>query len=51
MEDFERAVNLAADRRLDLKSVPVQLIPLTEAINGFQSAQSGASLKVIFEVE
>lgn len=51
MEDFERAINLAADRRLDLKSVPVQLFPLTEAVNGFQSAQSGTSLKVIFEVE
>jgi (R,R)-butanediol dehydrogenase/meso-butanediol dehydrogenase/diacetyl reductase len=51
MEDFERAVDLAAGGRLDLKSVPVQLIPLTEAVNGFQSAQSGASLKVLFEVE
>jgi 2-desacetyl-2-hydroxyethyl bacteriochlorophyllide A dehydrogenase len=51
MEDFERAVDLAAGGRLDLKSVPVQLIPLTEAVNGFQSAQSGASLKVLFEAE
>lgn len=51
LEDFERAINLAADRRLDLKSVPVQLFPLTEAVNGFQSAQSGTSLKVIFELE
>jgi (R,R)-butanediol dehydrogenase/meso-butanediol dehydrogenase/diacetyl reductase len=51
VQDFERAVNVAADRRLDLKAVPVQLFPLVEAGRGFQSAQSGESLKVIFEVE
>jgi 2-desacetyl-2-hydroxyethyl bacteriochlorophyllide A dehydrogenase len=50
-EDFERAINLAADQRIDLKSVPVRLMPLVEAVSGFQSAQSSASLKVIFEVE
>ncbi len=50
-EDFERAVNLAADRRIDLKSVPVRLIPLVEAVIGFQSAQSSASLEVIFEAQ
>lgn len=50
-EDFERAVNLVADRRIDLKSVPFRLIPLVEAVIGFQSAQSSASLKVIFEVQ
>ena len=50
-EDFERAVNLAANRRIDLKSVPVRLIPLEEAVAGFQAAQSGDSLKVVFEIE
>ncbi len=50
-DDFERAINLATDQRIDLKSVPVRQIPLVEAVSGFQSAQSSASLKVIFEVE
>jgi 2-desacetyl-2-hydroxyethyl bacteriochlorophyllide A dehydrogenase len=49
-EDFERAVNLAANRRLDLKTMPIRLIPLAEAVSGFESAQSGTSLKVIFEI-
>jgi 2-desacetyl-2-hydroxyethyl bacteriochlorophyllide A dehydrogenase len=50
VEDFERAVNLAANRRLDLKTMPIRLIPLAEAVSGFESAQSGTSLKVIFEI-
>jgi 2-desacetyl-2-hydroxyethyl bacteriochlorophyllide A dehydrogenase len=49
--DFEEAISLAADRRIDLKSVPIQRVPLAEATSGFQSAQAGEALKVILEVE
>jgi 2-desacetyl-2-hydroxyethyl bacteriochlorophyllide A dehydrogenase len=50
-QDFERGIDLAADRRIDLKSVPVRIIPLVEAVGGFQSAQDSESIKTIFEVE
>jgi 2-desacetyl-2-hydroxyethyl bacteriochlorophyllide A dehydrogenase len=49
--DFERSISLVADRRIDLKSVPVRRVPLAEATGGFQTAQAGEALKVILEVE
>ncbi len=50
-EDYERAISLAAAQKFDLKAVVSQVLPLTEAVSGFEAARHATSLKVMFLVE
>jgi 2-desacetyl-2-hydroxyethyl bacteriochlorophyllide A dehydrogenase len=49
LEDFDRAVSLAAEGRVDLKPMITTVLPLDEGVNGFRIAANAKSLKVIFE--
>jgi (R,R)-butanediol dehydrogenase/meso-butanediol dehydrogenase/diacetyl reductase len=51
LEDFDRAIALAAERQVDLKPVITTVLPLDEGVDGFRIAANAASLKVIFEAE
>ncbi len=48
--DFERAIRLTADQKIDLKSIPFQRIPLEEPDYAFQIAKKSEYLKILFEV-
>jgi 2-desacetyl-2-hydroxyethyl bacteriochlorophyllide A dehydrogenase len=49
-EDYHRAISLAAQKKIDLSPMISEVLPLSEAVNGFRAAQAGSTLKVIFEV-
>jgi 2-desacetyl-2-hydroxyethyl bacteriochlorophyllide A dehydrogenase len=49
LEDFDRAVSLATEGRVDLKPMITTVLPLDEGVNGFRVAANATSLKVIFE--
>lgn len=49
-EDYYRAISLAAQKKVDLRLLSDNVWPLAEAAAGFQAAQAGTALKVIFEV-
>ena len=49
LEDFDRAISLAAEPGVNLKSLITTVLPLNEAVTGFRTAQNATSLKVIFE--
>jgi 2-desacetyl-2-hydroxyethyl bacteriochlorophyllide A dehydrogenase len=51
LEDFDRAVSLAAEGRVDLKPMITTVLPLDEGVNGFRVAANATSLKVVFEAE
>jgi (R,R)-butanediol dehydrogenase/meso-butanediol dehydrogenase/diacetyl reductase len=51
LEDFDRAITLAAEGQLDLKPMITTVLPLDEGANGFHIAQNATSLKVIFEAQ
>jgi len=48
LEDFDRAIHLAAEGRVDLKPMITTVLPLDEGVNGFRTAADATSLKVIF---
>lgn len=49
VEDFDRAIALAAEGRIDLKPMITTMLPLDEGVNGFHLAANATSLKVVFE--
>jgi (R,R)-butanediol dehydrogenase/meso-butanediol dehydrogenase/diacetyl reductase len=49
LEDFDRAIALAAEGQVDLKPMITTVLPLDEGIEGFHVAANATSLKVIFE--
>jgi 2-desacetyl-2-hydroxyethyl bacteriochlorophyllide A dehydrogenase len=49
LEDFDRAIALAAGGQVDLKPMITTVLPLDEGADGFHIAANAASLKVIFE--
>jgi (R,R)-butanediol dehydrogenase/meso-butanediol dehydrogenase/diacetyl reductase len=49
LEDFDRAIGLAAKGQVDLKPIITTVLPLDEGVNGFRVAANATSLKVIFE--
>jgi threonine dehydrogenase-like Zn-dependent dehydrogenase len=49
LEDFDRAIALAAEGQVDLKPMITTVLPLDEGVNGFRIAQNATSLKVVFE--
>jgi 2-desacetyl-2-hydroxyethyl bacteriochlorophyllide A dehydrogenase len=51
LEDFDRAIALAAEGHVDLKPMITTVLPLDEGVDGFHVAANAASLKVIFEAE
>ena len=48
LEDFDRAIRLAAEGRVDLKPMITTVLPLDEGVDGFRFAADATSLKVIF---
>jgi (R,R)-butanediol dehydrogenase/meso-butanediol dehydrogenase/diacetyl reductase len=51
LEDFRRAIRLAADGRFDLQPVVTHLLPLDHGVDGFAAAHNATTLKVMFEVQ
>ncbi len=49
-EDYSRTISLMAQGKLDLAPLLTSLWPLEEAVAGFQAAQQGTTLKVMFEI-
>ena len=50
LEDYYRAISLAAQKKVDLRLLSDNVWPLAEAAAGFRAAQAGTALKVIFQV-
>jgi threonine dehydrogenase-like Zn-dependent dehydrogenase len=51
LEDFDRAIRLAAEGRVDLKPMISTVLPLDEGVDGFRFAADATSLKVIFSCD
>ncbi len=51
LEDYGQTISLAAQQKFDLKPIITQLLPLDQAVNGFESAKKATALKTMFEIE